>query len=262
MSASRTYSGSSRRTQLRAWRFLVGRADLVAAVGAETRQECIDLLGIPPQRVLLASNGRDPEVFHPRVPGAASSPPLVVFVGAFTDGKRPDRFVDVVARLRNDGIPLRAEMIGGGPLFDELTARADVAHVDMLGSRADVADLLSQADVLVLTSRPEGEGMPGVLIEAGLCGIPAVATDVPGVRSVVADGETGLVVAADDFAAMTAAVAGLLLDPARRMTMGRAARERCAERFSMDAVGDHWLDMLGPLLAAHRPRSAQRRGYS
>ena len=253
-----TYSGSSRRAQLWAWRFLVGRADRVAAVGAETRQECIDLLGVPPQGVLLASNGRDPDVFHPRVPGEASSPPLVVFVGALTRGKRPHRFVDLVTRLRNEGIPLRADLIGDGPLNHEVAVEAERAHVDMLGSRADVADLLRQADVLVFTSRPEGEGMPGVLIEAGLSGVPAVATDVPGVRSVVADGQTGLVVGVDDLPAMTAAVAGLLCDPARRAAMGRAARDRCVERFTMEAVGTQWMAVLEPLLEARRPMSSRR----
>jgi glycosyltransferase involved in cell wall biosynthesis len=253
-----TYSGSSRRSQVWAWRFLVGRAQLVAAVGPEVRLECIDLLGVPPQRVLLASNGRDPEVFHPRVPGAASSPPLVVFVGALTRGKRPDRFVDMVTRLRDEGIPLRAELIGRGPLQDELVDVAHLAHIDLLGSRADVADLIRRADILVFTSRPEGEGMPGILIEAGLSGIPVVATDVPGVRSVVADGETGLVVGVDDLPGMTAAVSGLLVDPARRAVMGRAARDRCFERFSMDAVGTRWEAMLEPLLESRRPVSCRR----
>jgi glycosyltransferase involved in cell wall biosynthesis len=253
-----TYSGSSRRSQLRAWRFLVGRADLVAAVGPEVRQECIDLLGVPPQKVLLACNGRDPEAFHPRVPGAASSPPLVIFVGALTRGKRPDRFVDVVARLRDGGIPLRAEIVGGGPLHDELADVAPMAHIDLLGSRADVADLIRRADILVFTSRPEGEGMPGVLIEAGLSGIPVVATDVPGVRSVVADGETGVVVGVDDLPGLTAAVSDLLLDPVRRGAMGRAARDRCLERFSMDAVGTQWLTILEPLLEWRRSSSFRR----
>ena len=253
-----TYSGSRRRSQLWAWRFLTGRAQLVAAVGPEVRQECIDLLGVPPQRVLLASNGRDPEVFHPRVPGAAPSPPLVVFVGALTPGKRPDRFVDVVTRLRGEGIPLRAQLIGGGPLHDELVDVARLAHVDLLGSRSDVADLIRRADILVFPSLPEGEGMPGILIEAGLSGLPVVATDVPGVRSVVDDGETGLVVGVDDLAGMTAAAAGLLVDPVRRAVMGRAARDRCLERFSMDAVGTRWEAMLEPLLEVRRPMSFRR----
>ena len=90
--------------------------------------------------------------------------------------------------------------------------------------------------------------MPGVLIEAGLSGMPVVATDVPGVRSVVADGETGLVVGVDDLPGMTAGVSGLLADPARRAVMGRAARDRCVERFSMDAVGTRWEAMLEPLV--------------
>jgi len=197
-------------------------------------------------------------VFHPRVPGAASSPPLVVFVGALTRGKRPDRFVDMVTRLRDEGIPLRAELIGRGPLQDELVDVAHLAHIDLLGSRADVADLIRRADILVFTSRPEGEGMPGILIEAGLSGIPVVATDVPGVRSVVADGETGLVVGVDDLPGMTAAVSGLLVDPARRAVMGRAARDRCFERFSMDAVGTRWEAMLEPLLESRRPVSCRR----
>ena len=253
-----TYSGSSRRTQLWAWRALVGRADMVASVGEETRQQCIDLLRLPPRRVRLASNGRDAGTFHPRVAGTASSPPLAVFVGALTPGKRPDRFVEVVARLRDEGIALRAQMIGGGPLSDVLADQTNKAGVDMLGSRADVADLLRQADLLVFTSLPEGEGMPGVLVEAGLSGLPAVATDVPGVRSVLADGVTGLIVGVDDLPALTTAAGGLLLDPERRATMGRAARERCSERFSMDTVGAQWVDMLEPLLEARRPGSARR----
>ena len=166
----------------------------------------------------------------------------------------------MVARLRNEGIPLRAELIGGGPLHDELGDVAQRAHVGLLGSRAEIADLMRRADVLVFTSRPEGEGMPGVLIEAGLSGLPVVATDVPGVRSVVADGETGLVVGIDDLPGMTAAVSGLLADPARRAVMGRAARERCVERFSMDAVSTQWEAMLEPLVDSGRLSARCRRG--
>jgi glycosyltransferase involved in cell wall biosynthesis len=100
--------------------------------------------------------------------------------------------------------------------------------------------------------------MPGVLIEAGLSGIPVVATDVPGVRSVVADGETGVVVGVDDLPGLTAAVSDLLLDPVRRGAMGRAARDRCLERFSMDAVGTQWLTILEPLLEWRRSSSFRR----
>ena len=59
-----TYAGPRRR-QLLLWRRLVARADVVAAEGEEVRAECISLLGVPAERVVMTPNGRDPEVFHP-----------------------------------------------------------------------------------------------------------------------------------------------------------------------------------------------------
>ena len=111
---------------------------------------------------------------------------------------------------------------------------------------------------MVFPSRPVGEGMPGVLIEAGLSGVPVVATDVPGVSTIVADGETGTVVPADDPAAMVEAVAVLLDDAALRSAMGHAARHRCIDRFSLDAVADVWLQRLGPLVAEVPAPPAER----
>ncbi len=111
-----------------------------------------------------------------------------------------------------------------------------------------MAELLGRADVLVFPSRPQGEGMPGVLIEGGLSGLPVVATDVPGVRTVVEDGVTGYVVGVDDLDGMVAHLARLVGDAGLRTTMGAAARRRCTERFSIGAVGALWLQVLTPLL--------------
>jgi glycosyltransferase involved in cell wall biosynthesis len=243
-----TYAGPrDRRLQVCLWRFLTGRADRVAACGEEVRSECTSLLGVPPARVFLTANGRDPAVFFPREPGAVPTQPTVVFVGALTAGKRPDRFIDVVAALRARGIQLRAKVIGDGPLYEELIGPAKAVGVEMLGARSDVAALLRQADLLMFPSLPAGEGMPGVLIEAGLCGLPVVATAVPGVSTIVADGETGLVAATDDLGGLVDAMARLLEDHGARATMGQAARARCVERFSLSVVADRWLTILRPL---------------
>ncbi len=245
-----TYSGSRGRVQVELWRRLVGRADVVAAEGEEVRDECVDLLGIDPGRVHVTPNGRDPAVFRPgRRPtaGEPGGPATVTFVGAFTEGKGPDRFIEVIAALRRAGTACRAVMIGDGPLRDQVAGPARRADVELLGTRDDVADLLSRSSVLVFPSRPAGEGMPGVLIEAGLCGLACVTTDVPGVRSIVVDGTTGLVVPVDDVEAMAAATRHLLENPTRCRTMGDAARRRCLERFSLTAVGRRWLELLAPL---------------
>jgi glycosyltransferase involved in cell wall biosynthesis len=244
-----TYAGSpDRRLQVELWRFLSARADVVAACGEDVQQECVRLLKRPKARVVLVSNGRDPQLFHPRESVIVRNEPVVTFVGALAPTKRPERFIEMIAALRQAGHPLRAQIIGDGPLRDELAAPANVAGVELLGVRADVPALLRAADVMVFPSLPAGEGMPGVLIEAGLSGVPVVATAVPGVRTIIDDGETGLVVGIDDLAALVTATASLLAEPHLRAAMGKAARERCAARFSLTAAAGGWLSVLQPLL--------------
>ncbi len=249
-----TYSGSDRRLQFRLWKHLVARPEVVAAEGAEVLEECVTRFGLPPERVALAPNGRDPEVFHPRRGDGESIRPLLMFVGALTTGKRPDRFVEVVAALRAEGRTLRAELIGDGPLRDKVAGPAGAADVELLGTRSDVAEQMQRADALVFPSRPAGEGMPGVLIEAGLSGLPVVATAAPGVGTIVKDGETGFIVGVDDLSGMIAATARLIDDPGLRSAMGRAARQHCLKHFSMEAVGEQWMAILAPLLDAGRSR--------
>jgi glycosyltransferase involved in cell wall biosynthesis len=237
-----TFAGTTLRpVQLAVWRRLVARADVVAAEGDEVRDEMIELLGVPSDRVTMTPNGRDPGEFTPRPGEPDRVVPTVTFVGALTDSKRPGRFVDMVAGLRSDGTDLRAQMVGDGPLRPALEEPARAGGVELLGSRPDVAALLTESDLMVFPSSSTGEGMPGVLIEAGLCGIPVVATDVPGVRTVIEHGVTGLVVPEDDLDALVAA-ARLLV------ALGRAARARCVDRFSLDAVAATWLSLLDPLL--------------
>ncbi|HLX88530.1 MAG TPA: glycosyltransferase family 4 protein, partial [Acidimicrobiales bacterium] len=211
--------------------------------------------------LVLAPNGRDPEVFRPRTPHESEvGAPLLAFVGALNSGKGPDRFVKVVGELRRQQVALRAAMVGGGPLHGELAAPAAEAGIEMLGTLEDVAPVLRRADVMLFPSRPTGEGMPGVLIEAGLSGLPVVASRVPGVAMIVDDGVTGLVVDGGDTDAMVQATARLLTDEALRQRMGAAARVRCAERFSLDAVVSIWWSFLEPLFERGLSRRRARNG--
>jgi glycosyltransferase involved in cell wall biosynthesis len=111
-------------------------------------------------------------------------------------------------------------------------------------------DALAAADVVVSCSRTEG--MPGVLIEAGLSARPAVATDVGGVGEIVRDGETGLLVRPGDVDALTAAIGRAL---AERDRLGAAARARCLAHFEIGPVADGWADLLRSLGAATGSRA-------
>jgi glycosyltransferase involved in cell wall biosynthesis len=241
-----TYAGSPSPWRERVWGRIMSRADLVVAVGDEVREECTTRFGVAPHRAIVIANGRDPALFHPR-PVVGSEPSTLIFVGALTSQKQPDRFVEVVRRLRAGGHSFRAVLVGDGPLFRSLAPTAAEHGVELLGSRSDIPELLRQSDVLLFTSRPTGEGMPGVLIEAGLSGLAVVSTPVPGATSVLAHGCTGLIV--DDGVGALAEAAGQLLDdPDRRAAMGLAARTRCETEFTLDLMAERWRAALEPLV--------------
>jgi glycosyltransferase involved in cell wall biosynthesis len=235
------------------YRRLVHRAALVVAISTDTARDVEVTHGARPERVMVVPNGRDPEVFHPRPGATAAEDVRLVFVGHMTATKRPHLFIDVVQELARRGMPVAASMAGDGPLLDSVR-RSAPARVGVLGPRTDVPDLLRSADVFVFPSLPESEGLPGVLVEAALSGLPIVATRTPGASDVVADGETGFLVDPEDVDAMVEATARLAGDPDLRQRMGRAGRTRALERFTAERYGAAWQDVIDRVL--HRARAA------
>ncbi|RYZ08842.1 MAG: glycosyltransferase family 1 protein [Myxococcales bacterium] len=226
---------------------LLRRADVVAGVSQECLDEARDLFAVPERRLALIQNGRDPAVFRPAP--KLSSLPALLFVGHVSASKRPGSFIATVRALREAGVECRALLIGDGPLLTDLSRDAAAANVTLLGARQDVPDLLRQGDVFVFTSVADGEGMPGVFIEAGLSGLPIVTTDVPGARSCVVDGVSGYVVPIDAPAQLTRRVRELLESPSLREAMGAAARAHCVQNFSLDSSVQAWSALLQRLLA-------------
>jgi glycosyltransferase involved in cell wall biosynthesis len=104
--------------------------------------------------------------------------------------------------------------------------------VSFLGFRPDIAELLRVMDVFCLTSLREG--LPISLIEAMAAGLPAVGTDVEGIRDVITPDEDGILVGPGDVAAMTDAIIRLIVDPAWRLRLGRAGREKAVRKYSLE----------------------------
>lgn len=219
----------------------------VVTVSRALAEEAHTLHGVPVDRIVMIPNGRDPETFRPAHDGPRSRVRLG-WVGRVDDAKRPGWFIDVVSGLVRRGAPVEGWMAGSGPLLDDVKELGRERGVEVLGDRDDVADLLRASDMLVFTGRPP-EGMPGVLIEAALCGLPVVTTDVPGAVEVVANGETGLIVAVDDFEGLSEAVWSLLSDADRRLRMGRRARERAVDLFSLEKSVDDWRSLIAAATA-------------
>jgi glycosyltransferase involved in cell wall biosynthesis len=116
-----------------------------------------------------------------------------------------------------------------------------------LGHRDDMPELLRQADIAVLPSYHEG--LPRFLLEAAATGLPLVATDIPGCRPIVKDGENGFLVPVRDAAALAASVARLVRDPLLRERMGEASRELAEREFADSVVLEQWVNLYQRVLA-------------
>jgi glycosyltransferase involved in cell wall biosynthesis len=106
-----------------------------------------------------------------------------------------------------------------------------------------VAAILAASDIFVLPSH--FEGLPMSVIEAMLCGLPVVATDIRGPREQVVHGETGLLVPPATVAPLADALTRLATDPILRARMGEAGLARARALYDEDLVVGRTLDVLG-----------------
>jgi glycosyltransferase involved in cell wall biosynthesis len=107
-------------------------------------------------------------------------------------------------------------------------------QVQIPGNIPDLGRLMQAADGLALPSR--WEGLPLVLLEGMIRGLPVVGTRIKGINEIITDGVHGWLVAPDDPPAMAKVLARLMDDPAEAVRMGREGRELVADRFSFSRV--------------------------
>lgn len=161
------------------------------------------------------------------------------FIGRITQIKRPDRFLDVVAKTKADNVNVHFIVAGAGELLQECQERvaAEDLPVTFLGWREDIEVVLAAADFVILTS--DNEGTPLSLIQSGMVGIPVVATNVGSTNEIVVDGKTGLLtdLSVDQLAN---AVTKLATDNDLRAQMGAAGKEYTMARYGVARlVKDH-----------------------
>jgi polysaccharide biosynthesis protein PelF len=210
-------------------------ADLITPCN-EYNQRWERRLGADPAKLRTVYNGVDPE----RFPGADDEPaePTLVFVG------RIDPLKDVLTLLRafalvRERIPTaRLRLFGAAPTGGEryrdacldLAERLELAGaVAFEGQCSNVREAYAAGQVVVLSSI--SEGLPFTVLEAMACGRPNVGTEVGGVGEAI--GETGIVVPPRRPAELAEACVTLLTQHERRRALGKAARERALELFTI-----------------------------
>jgi glycosyltransferase involved in cell wall biosynthesis len=235
-------------------RLVAGRGEVIVQ-NAEDRA-ALARCGFHPARItLIRGSGVDTAHFAalPQPEGCCT----VALVGRMLRSKGVLDAVAAVRMLRAQGLAVDLLLAGAADPDSrvslsegELTELAREPGIAWSGHVKDVREVWRRAAIALLPSS-YGEGVPKALLEAASCGRPIIASDMPGCRDVVVDGETGLLVPPADVPALAAAIRSLAADPQARARMGAAGRARVVAEFGEAAVAEQTLALMGRALAGH-----------
>ena len=171
--------------------------------------------------------------------GFSQDETLVLWLGRFTQVKRPDKVIEIAGLLPK----IRFVMAGGGELLDKVKASAP-GNVSFVGFQ-DKNEMWSIADIALSTS--DSEGMPLSLIEAQMAGVPVVSTDVGSVSEILEDGITGYL-AGKDVKELAGKIEMVIQDLESGAKLGKAAKLRAEREFSSSVMADAHLGLYKDVL--------------
>lgn len=192
---------------------------------------------------------RDDDQSEPQSPAT-----WLLSVAALRHYKGLSVLVDACARLRDDGVSFRADVVGDGPMRAELErriARAGLGRqLRLLGPlpQDKVSTLLRRRPIFVLPSViARGgwmDGIPVALMEAMAAGAPVIASRLSGIPELVEDGRTGLLVEPGDADGLAAAISRLALDRRLAGRLGSQGREKVGAEFELESCTRQLLELM------------------
>ena len=213
------------------------------------------------ERLRLIPRGVDLEAFPYHPPQRHSQKEKTIgMIGRITPLKGHVDFIRAISRVARLYPTVRVVIVGDAPPGKEkyrqelemLARRLGLHHtIEFKETTHDIPTLLAELDLLVLASRtPEAFGR--VLIEAGSCGVPVVATRVGGVVEVVEDGKEGLLVPPKDPAALSEAILRLLKEPELAEEFSRNFREKIEREYSLEKMVERTIQVYQEALETKR----------
>lgn len=223
-------------------------------------------LGVSAGQLSCNPNGVDTDAFQPRrrpvdgirtALGIPASAKVVGFLGRLSPEKGPEVFLRAALLAQARLVDTHFVFVGEGPLAPQL--RESIARfrledrVHLAGLRRDVANVLNDIDVLVSSSH--SEAMPLAVMEAMASGLPVVATRVGGVPDMIDQGDSGWLVAPNDFEDISTRLQQILGTPGELARMSAAARRRAVDKMSLSDTVERMATLMARLVPA---RATQR----
>lgn len=210
----------------------------LVVVSPSTRDDLVRR-GMPRKRIVVVPNGLDEARFRPGLPEREGD--LVLFVGRLEYYKGVDDLLRAWPEVRASRPDARLVLVGAGTAEESLRRAASesgceesVSFEGFVTEEEKIA-WMRRASLVVQPSHKEGWGL--TVLEANACGAPVVATEVPGLRDSVRNGETGLLVPGGDRSALARGIVTLLEDEELRERLGEGGL-RWSRRFRWDAVAE------------------------
>lgn len=218
----------------------------VVFVNSGDYRRALEARGIKGDRIHILPRGLDTVLFTParrdpsfwKARGLADGEIGLLYAGRVSKEKKLDLFASVIRKLRADGLPVRALVVGHGPYADEWKAQFGEAIFTGYLSGEELATAYASADVFVFPSTTDTFG--NVILEAQASGLPCVVSDQGGPRELVEDGVDGFVTRGGDQAALCDAVRKLCEDEGLRRRMAEASRHRVEDRSWPNAARKFW----------------------
>jgi glycosyltransferase involved in cell wall biosynthesis len=226
-------------------------ADHLIAVSEAVQETHRNALGIPRSKIetipnvplapLLLPDGFDREAKRAEL--GVSSQDLVCNVASLTDTKDQETLLHALQRVVSERPYVVTVIAGEGPERHRLEGLARQlglqGAVRFLGDRSDAVEVMAASDVACQLTL-EFEGLPITVLDAMIVGLPLIATGVGGVREVIEDGRTGILVPPRDVEAVSQALLRLLKSPQERAGIAAAARQRLSAGLDPKA----WIDRI------------------
>ena len=253
-------------------REICAAAEFVAAETDYSRELLCQRCPDSAAKIHRVYNGIDLERFPAPVSSKSGTTPRIISVGRLVAFKGFEDLIDACAELARRGLDFTCEIIGDGPLRDDLQARIATLNlsnrVHLLGSLSQgaVLEKLRTADVFALASMTDAQGasdvFPTVIIEAMAAARPVVSTRLAGIPESVVHRETGLLVAPGDTMALAEALGQLIQDPEVRLCYGRAGRARLEQHFQIERTVAPLMELLQKTSVVSAKSNQQRTSHS